>query len=85
MVCTKTSARRDEKHLSLGFGASYIRDLTVIIFYNIHNRGFHKNLNVIYDSARYKAVINTDMYEWLLRVDQVLLIIGKRDTVKPLV
>ena len=27
--CSKTTARRDEKHLSLGFFVPYIRDLTV--------------------------------------------------------
>ena len=29
MDCAMTTARRDEKHLSLGFGASYIRGFTV--------------------------------------------------------
>ena len=29
IYCTKTTASREEKHLSLGFGASYIKDFTV--------------------------------------------------------
>ena len=32
IYCTKTTARRDEKHLSLGLGATYIRDLAVYCY-----------------------------------------------------
>ena len=34
MNWTKTTARRDKKNKSLGFGASYIRDLTVLILHS---------------------------------------------------
>ena len=35
MDWAKTTAKREEKHLSLGFGATYIRDLTVMYFYHL--------------------------------------------------
>ena len=31
-LCAKTTARRDEKHFCLGFGALYIRGLVVVLY-----------------------------------------------------
>ena len=33
MDCKESASRHDEKHLSFGFGAAYIRDLRVVLIY----------------------------------------------------